>query len=82
LNEAELIYHQWIALVEIAEIFGIKFKSITESDNLEEERSLNKLTNLQMEKIIYTIYKHFTRYKLLTVNEFEKILDDIIQKEL
>ncbi|MFX0057988.1 MAG: hypothetical protein ACFE85_14725 [Candidatus Hodarchaeota archaeon] len=81
IKEAENVYNQWIALAEIAEIFGIDFESISAIDKTKKQKKLSCLTKNQLEKIIVLLYKHFIKYRLLTVGEFDKILKNIIENE-
>ena len=81
LKEANDTYHEWKALTEIADLLGLKFRSIV-GDNVENVKRDNLTLSIdQLEKIVILIYFHFNRYKLLHVREFEKILLNVIENE-
>jgi len=81
IQEANNIYHEWKSLTEIAEVVGIKFNSIVDTNELKNKKNNRSLTKDQLEKCVILIYFHFTRYRLLHIKEFEKMVINIIENE-
>ncbi|MFX1269527.1 MAG: hypothetical protein ACFFAK_16320 [Promethearchaeota archaeon] len=81
LKEANYTYHEWKALIEIAELLGLKFKSIANVKSVKIAGDNLSLTKDQLEKLVILIYFHFNRYKLLHIREFEKMIINIIENE-
>lgn len=81
LKEANNTYHEWKALIELAELLGLKFKSIANAEIMKIKEDNLSLTKSQLEKLVILIYFHFNRYRLLHVREFEKMILNIIENE-
>lgn len=81
LKEADHTYHEWKALIEIAELFGLKFNSIVDDGGSMNKKESISLSKNQLEKLAILIYFHFNRYRLLHQREFEKMIIEIIENE-